>query len=142
MPAIAFCSWTTKGIRSSHAAMPPGPLTKPPAPSTARGRMRRSTLPACMTALAMRSGASTQASSPLPRIPATRTHSIGNPCAGTKRDSMLSGTPSHTTAMPRSRNALATLSAGKTCPPVPPAMINTGPPIIALLASSRPRGCA
>ena len=26
-PAIAFCSWINSGMRSSHAAMPPGPLT-------------------------------------------------------------------------------------------------------------------
>ena len=40
---------------------------------------------------------------------------------------MLSGTPSHTTGTPRSRNTFATASAGNTCPPVPPAMITTGP---------------
>ena len=26
-PGTAFCSWISSGIRSSHAAMPPGPLT-------------------------------------------------------------------------------------------------------------------
>ena len=42
-PAMAFCSWITSGRRSSHAATPPGPETKPPAPSTTRGRWRRTT---------------------------------------------------------------------------------------------------
>ncbi len=83
---------------------------------------------ACATALAMRSGASTQVNTPLPRMPATRTHSIGNPCAGTSRDSMLPGTPSHTTATPRARSTFATASAGNTWPPVPPAMMSTGAP--------------
>ena len=47
-------------------------------------------------------------------MPPTRTHSIGKPFAGTSRDSMLPGTPSHTTAMPRSRSTFATASAGNT----------------------------
>src|ERR1039457_1016444 len=51
-----------------------------------------------------RSGASIHAHRPLPRIPTTRTPSIGKPFAGTKRDSMLAGTPSHTTPTPRLRN--------------------------------------
>ena len=59
-------------------------------------------------------------------MPLTRTHSIGNPFAGTSRDSMLAGTPSHTTATPRSRSTFATASAGNTWPPVPPAMMRTG----------------
>ena len=41
---------------------------------------------------------------------------------------MLPGTPSHTTAMPRERSTFATASAGNTWPPVPPAMMSTGPP--------------
>ncbi len=40
---------------------------------------------------------------------------------------MLPGTPSHTTATPRSRSTFATASAGNTWPPVPPAMMSTGP---------------
>ena len=51
---------------------------------------------------------------------------MGKPFAGTSRDSMLSGTPSHTTGTPRSRSTFATASAGKTWPPVPPAMMTTG----------------
>ena len=58
-------------------------------------------------------------------------YSIGKPFAGTNRDSMLPGTPSQTTATPRSRSTLATARAGNTCPPVPPAMMSTGPPFAA-----------
>jgi len=47
--------------------------------------------------------------------------------------SMLPGTPSHTTATPRARSTFATASAGNTCPPVPPAMMSTGPPLIGCL---------
>ncbi len=42
------------------------------------------------------------------------THSMGKPCAGTNLDSMLPGTPSHTTGTPRSRSTLATANAGNT----------------------------
>ena len=127
MPGAAFCSWINNGRRSTQAATPPGPLTYPPAPSTERGRTRRSTASASSTAFMTRSGAKTHAAAPLPRMPATLTHSIGKPFAGTKRDSMLPGTPNHTTPTPRWRSTCATASAGKICPPVPPAMINTGP---------------
>ena len=54
---------------------------------------------------------------PCRECPRTRTHSMGKPFAGTSRDSMLSGTPSHTTGTPRSRSTFATASAGNTWPP-------------------------
>ncbi len=50
MPATAFCSWITSGRRVSHAATPPGPDTKPPAPSTTFGRRRRITCRLCQIA--------------------------------------------------------------------------------------------
>ena len=38
-PAIAFCSCIRRGIRIIHAAIPPGPLAKPPIPKTTTGRI-------------------------------------------------------------------------------------------------------
>src|SRR5439155_20970 len=37
-PAMAFCSWIRSGRRVSQAASPPGPVTKPPRPTTTTGR--------------------------------------------------------------------------------------------------------
>src|SRR3984957_4323167 len=88
---------------------------------------------ACTTALKILKGANSHAANPLPGTPFPRTHSMGNPLAGTNRDSIRAGTPSHTTGTPRSRSTFATLRAGNTCPPVPPAMMSTGPWLIGVL---------
>ena len=61
----------SSGTRSSQAATPPGPLSKPPMPSAATGRTRRSTLSACHNAISSIGGASSRRHGPLPRIPET-----------------------------------------------------------------------
>ena len=64
-PAMAFCSWITSGRRVSHAATPPGPVTKPPRPTTTRGRCRHITRSACISASARRNGAASSVSDAL-----------------------------------------------------------------------------
>jgi hypothetical protein len=59
----------------------------------------------------------------LPRTPAKRTRAMVKPRGGISRSSMPPRTPSHTAFQPCARKCSATASAGKMCPPVPPAMI-------------------
>ena len=126
MPGARFCSCTSNGNPDIQAASPPGPEAKPPNPITARGRRRRSTARAALTALSRRNGAASRVSLPLPRTPATGSVSISIPCWGTSRVSIAPVAPSQTTGTPRPRSTCATASAGKMWPPVPPAITTTG----------------
>ena len=60
---------------------------------------------------------------PLPRKPATDSQSISMPCSGITRLSKPFWVPNQLTRQPFSINSSATAKAGKTCPPVPPAIM-------------------
>jgi hypothetical protein len=86
----------TSGRRISHAASPPGPETKPPAPSTTFGRRRRITCRLCQIASDSLNGAASQVANPLPRRPLTLIHSTSMCCGGTSFASSPRCVPSHT----------------------------------------------
>ena len=127
MPGIAFCSWISSGVRVIHAIKPPGPATNPPRDSTTSGLRRRRTRNACAMAYIRVNGSSSQRRQPLRRTPWIVNHSmsIASPEAGTACASRPRCVPSHTTCTRFSRSRRATASPGKTCPPVPPAIIST-----------------
>ena len=118
-PAMAFCSWISSGRRHSQAATPPGPVTKPPRPTTTAGRCRRMMASACHSARSrlerrrqQRGARPCRAGRP-PR--ATRS---GNLSAGTTRASRPRRVPSQITSrerraqQPRQRQRGKHMSAG------------------------------
>ncbi len=94
---------------------------------------------ACAQAFTRRHGAANKANLPLPRKPLTETHSISIPASGTRRDSSPHGVPTQITCNPKPRITSATDRPGKTCPPVPPAAINTGLPPLAAASCLKSR---
>ena len=127
MPGIKFCSWITNGLPIRREVRPPGPATKPPIPSTTQGLRRLITRIAWNMACNNLNGIINLDNKPLPLKPLISIHSISMPCSGTTRDSKLSRVPNQKTDQPRLRSSSATANAGKTCPPVPPAITITLP---------------
>ncbi len=135
-PGSTLGSKITPGIPCSRASSIMGPEAYPPTPKAAANRWRckifsESHIPAGSVAR-LRSNFIP----PMPFKPATRIVSSGNPACGTSFASIPRSVPTNTTCLappaevpalpspPRSSHALATASAGKTCPPVPPPAIN------------------
>ena len=104
---MAFCSWITSGRRVSQAATPPGPVTKPPKPTTSRGRRRRMTpqrLPDASAASL--NGAASKVSDALAAQPAHRRATRSAMfSAGTTRASRPRRVPSHTTSCDAARSS-------------------------------------
>ncbi len=81
---------------------------------------------ACVSARTSLNGAASRVLMFLPRRPPTDSHSMGMPAAGTMRASRPRFVPSQITSIDFSRSMRASASAGKTWPPVPPAMTRMG----------------
>src|SRR6266581_1750233 len=92
-------------------------------PRTTSGRCAKIARALCQKARSSLRGRSRNATGPLPRRPEKLTQAMSYPRLGTRFASMPLRAPSHTTRQPESRRKSATARPGKTCPPVPPAMI-------------------
>src|SRR5437667_3987916 len=103
-------------------------------PRTTSGRCAKIARALCQKATSSLSGRKRNASSPLPRTPEKLTQAMSYPCLGTRVASIPVFAPSHTTRQPALRRWSATARPGKTCPPVPPAMIMM---VRAMMASRR-----
>ena len=122
IPATAFCSCTTSGRRCIPAATPPGPVTKPPIPTTQSGLIRRNSVQASPRARIRRNGASSRASFP---CPAGRNMNGGQRNIGVTHQPLFHAATGAepVTSWPRSCSARAVARAGNTMTPVPPAII-------------------
>jgi hypothetical protein len=119
-PITPFCSWIRVGMRKSEAASTGGTVGYPPKPTTAAGRSRRSTETACTTPRARVSAAFAISTGERPEGVADATSTTSSagklPASAPTRSSVASAT-----LAPRRFSAPASDSAGKRCPPVPPA---------------------
>ena len=104
----------TSGRRVSHAATPPGPVTKPPNPTTSAGSRLQMIRSACQMECISLNGAANKVSAPLPRRPLIDSHSMAMFSAGITRASRPVLVPSHTTSCEAARNRRASASAGNT----------------------------
>src|SRR3984893_4696958 len=122
----------------SRAAARPGAIAYPPTPRTRSGRKRSSTRSAAAIAVGSSHGSARFFQGASRSRPRTLIVSRTNPAAGTSRSSSPPARPSikREASGCSTRNACATASAGRTCPPVPPPEISsriTSPPSIPLL---------
>src|SRR2546427_4238541 len=92
-------------------------------PRTTSGRCVKIARALCQKATSSLSGRRNNAPGPLPRTPEKLTQAMSYPRLGTRAASMPVFAPSQTTRQPDWRRSSATARPGKTCPPVPPAMI-------------------
>src|SRR5262249_36851775 len=128
MPRWASASISTTGRLRSQAARAAGPAAYPPAPTTTSAWRRRIARAARGPAAAARPSAARVRSGMRRSRPRIGTRSSGNPAAATSPAAAPRPLAMNPTSAPRARSALATASAGITCPAVPPAAISTRVP--------------
>ena len=120
---MAFCSCKANLIPNNFAAIPPGPQTNPPIPSTKSGCCCFIIFLACKIALNTFKGANNQPKAPLPLKPCMLIEWNGILAFSTHSFSIPVGVPSQQISIFFLVNSSAKAMPGKTCPPVPAAII-------------------